>query len=304
MPENCNSTASGSNSRDKVCIHTNKVYDACKEKDCLEDLRVYLTRDGQEVADRAISIKVKSAEILWVYSDIEAVPFNRGYYTIDLKYFFKIGLDIFTGNGRPTFVEGLAAFSKKTILYGSEGNAKIYTSRYKPADYDIIESVKSNLPKVVIEVVDPITLNAKFVDKDSDCCGCDCDCDISAIPSEISRCFDDDLVVSGNNRIVYVTLGIFTIVKLERYVQLLIPVCDFCIPNKDCIDSTDEDPCRIFDRITFPVDEFFPPQDQANEAYGSWCKPNSGAGNAGTETKCEQRCRTCNNDSSRGNNCR
>ena len=299
MPENCNSSVSGSNIRDKVCIHTDKVYDACKEKDCLEDLRVYLTRSGQETAERAISIKVKSAEILWVYSDVEAVPFNKGYYTVDLKYFFKIGLDIFTGSGRPTYVEGLSTFSKKTILYGSEGNAKIYTSRYKPADNDIAESVKTNLPKVVVEVVDPITLNAKFVDKESECCNCDCD--ITTIPGEISRCFDDDLVVSGALRTVYVTLGIFTIVKLERYVQLLIPVCDFCIPNKDCIDSTDEEPCKIFDRITFPVDEFFPPQDQANEAYGSWCKPNSGAGNAGTETKCEQRCRnSCCNDSAKG----
>ena len=304
MPENCNSAVQGSDSRDKVCIHTDKVYDACKEKDCLEDLRVYLTRSGQEVADRAISIKIKTAEILWVYSDVEAVPFNKGYYTVDLKYFFKIGLDIFTGSGRPTYVEGLATFSKKTILYGSEGNVKIYTSRYKPAENDVAESVKTNLPKVVVEVVDPITLNAKFVDPDQNCCCC-CDCDVSAIPSEITKCFDDDLVVSGNSRIVYVTLGIFTIVKLERCVQLLIPVCDFCIPNKDCIDSTDEEPCRIFDRITFPVDEFFPPQDQANESFGTRCKTNSGAGNNGTEQNCGQCVKTnCSCNSARGNNCR
>lgn len=296
MPDNCNSVSSNKH-MDKVCIHTDKVYDACKEKDCLEDLRVYLTRCGQEVIDRAINIKIKSAEILWVYSDVEPVPFNKGYYTIDLRYFFKIGLDVFTGCGRPTYVEGLATFEKKTILYGSEGNAKIYTSKYKPADYDVIESVKSNLPKTVVEVVDPIALNARFVDKQNCCNSC---CDVSSIPSEICRCFDDDLVVSGNERIVLVTLGIFTIVKLERYVQLLIPVCDFCIPNKECIESTDEDPCSIFERITFPVDEFFPPHEENPDQFNNWCKEKKNE--CVTECTCTTKCKNISGNT--GSECR
>lgn len=258
---NCNNNCNSLNSlKDKVCIHTDKVYDACKEKDCLEDLRVYLTRCGQEIVDRAINIKVKSAEIIWVYSDVEAVPFNRGYYTVDLKYFFRIGLDVFTGVGRPTYIEGLATYDKKIILYGSEGNAKIYTSKYKPRDIDVMESVKTNVPRSVVEVVDPIALNAKIVDKD-DCC-CACPVDIAAIPNEICQCFDDDLVIAGNARSVFVTLGIFTIVKLERNVQLLIPVYDYCVPEKECEGSTDEDPCSIFRRLSFPTEEFFPPNEQ------------------------------------------
>ena len=54
-----NNSCSNSTIRDKVCIHTDKVYDACREKDCLEDLRVYLTRSGQEIADRAINVKIR-----------------------------------------------------------------------------------------------------------------------------------------------------------------------------------------------------------------------------------------------------
>ena len=252
--------------KDKVCIHTDKVYDACREKDCLENLRVYLTRCGQEIVDRAINIKIRSAEIIWVYSDVEAVPFNKGYFTIDLKYFFKVTLDVFCGVGRPTQVEGLATFDKRIILFGSEGNAKIYTSKYKPNDSDVMESVKSNLPKSVVEVVDPIALNAKFIDK-PDCHHHHhgCEMDISSIPSEICRCFDDDIVVSGGDRRVYVTLGIFTIVKLERNVQLLIPVYDFCMPEKECVGSTDEDPCSIFKKLCFPVDEFFPPSNSVSD---------------------------------------
>ena len=278
-----------SNNMDKVCIHTDKVYDACKEKDCLEDLRVYLTHSAQGIIERAISIKVKNAEVLWVYSDVEPVPFNKGYYTIDLRYFFKITLEVYTGCGRPTTVEGLSTFEKKTILYGSEGNAKIYTSKYKPAGYDVIESVKSNLPKTVVEVVDPIALNARIAEKEKCCCNC---CDVSSIPSEICGCFDDDLIVSANSRVVLVTIGIFTIVKLERYVQLLIPVCDFCIPNKECLDSTEEDPCSIFERITFPVDEFFPPNEDTSAQFNNWCKKNDKEGTCTTSnniSKCNCR---------------
>ncbi len=32
------------------------------------------------------------------------------------------------------------------------------------------------------------------------------------------------------------------------------------VPNKECIASTEENPCELFDAIEFPVDEFFPPQ--------------------------------------------
>lgn len=295
MPENCNPISAGNAVTDKVCIHTDKVYDACKEKDCLEDLRVYVTRNAQEIVDRAVSVRIKSAEVLWVYTDVEAVPFNKGYYTVDLRYFFRISLDIFTGNGRPTSVDGLATFNKKTILYGSEGNVKIFTSNYKPSAYDNLATLKSNLPKTVVEVVDPIALNAKIVDKECSCCDCDCTCDVTSIPSEICRCFDDELVVSGNTRNILVTLGIFTIVKLERYVQLLMPVCNFCIPTKECTQqSADEDPCSIFDRITFPIDEFFPPNDQTNEAFCNKCTNNSVAGNSNTGKCCcnnENRCR-------------
>ena len=70
MADKCNPNGNNSSIRDKVCIHTDKVYDACKEKDCLEDLRVFLTVCGQEIVDRAINVKFRKAEIIWVYTDV------------------------------------------------------------------------------------------------------------------------------------------------------------------------------------------------------------------------------------------
>ena len=53
------------------------------------------------------------------------------------------------------------------------------------------------------------------------------------------------------------------IVQLERDVQMMIPVYDFCLPDKECTSSgssATDDPCELFRRIKFPVNEFFPPR--------------------------------------------
>jgi hypothetical protein len=72
--------------------------------------------------------------------------------------------------------------------------------------------------------------------------------------------FDDSLVFGGDAKRVFVSLGIFSIIKLERKTQLMIPCYDFCVPQKECVGSTDDSPCDLFERIDFPVDEFFPPE--------------------------------------------
>ena len=74
--------------REAVCIHTKKIFDSCKDKDCIEDLRVYPTRGCQEVIDRAVSVKAGCAELLYAYIDVEPVTFNRGFYTVDVRYFY------------------------------------------------------------------------------------------------------------------------------------------------------------------------------------------------------------------------
>ena len=55
----------------------------------------------------------------------------------------------------------------------------------------------------------------------------------------------------------------FSIVQLQRDVQMMIPVYDFCLPDKECTAGScgsTEDPCELFRRIKFPVNEFFPPR--------------------------------------------
>ena len=91
------------------------------------------------------------------------------------------------------------------------------------------------------------------------------------VPDAIKELFDEPLVIAGGQRQLFVTLGQFSIVRLERDVQLVVPVLDYAIPCKECCDSPGggEDPCEMFSRIPFPTAQFSPtgcddpePQDQ------------------------------------------
>ncbi len=232
----------------------------CIDKDCLEDLRVYLTRSSQAIIDKAINVKCRKAELIWVFIDVESVSFNRGFFSVDVKYFYRITADAFCGVRMPVQVTGLATFDKRVILFGSEGNAKIFSSAANLSGVDPQIIRRANMPVAVVEVVDPICLNVKMVD------ACDCrpkhgcgECDLCDVPECVGCCFDDDLVLGGEEKRLYVTLGQFSIIRLERDTQLVIPSYDFCMPEKECVGSSDDNPCELFRKIKFPVDEFFPP---------------------------------------------
>ena len=242
--------------REAVCIHTKKIYDSCRDKDCIEDLRFYPTEAGQEVLNHAMSVKGGKAELLYTYIDVEPVVFNRGFYTVDMRYFYRVTLTAYCGSPRPVEVEGLCVFDKRVILFGSEGSAKIFSSQTKIDGLDRQGIERSNMPTAVVEAVDPIVLDVKLVE----CCEhrC-CDCDVCEIPPCVCQCFCGELTMGDDCRRVFITLGQFSIVRLERDSQLLIPVIDYCLPEKECTGGCSEDPCELFSNICFPVGEFFPP---------------------------------------------
>ena len=93
-------------------------------------------------------------------------------------------------------------------------------------------------------------------------CDCKCGDDMPVqVPAAIAEFFEDDLVLAGERRRLYVTLGQFSIVRLERDAQLIVPVLDYSIPTKECCDTpgySAEDPCEMFSRIPFPETQFVP----------------------------------------------
>lgn len=263
--------------KEAVCIQVEKIYDSCKEKDCIEDARVYF-KDPDRVnwiVNHAINVKARRAEVAKVFTDVEEVPFKRGFYTVDIKFFIKVILDFFvprmTGGIKIITVPGIVLFDKKVILFGSEGNVKIFKSHFVENgldDHGDAALQQDNLPIAKVEVAEPIALNARIAEVLENADDDDCD---RVVPKVVSSLLDTvdfdetDLAADDARHIVIarrvlVTIGLFSIVKLARMVQLLIPAFDFCVPNKKCVASTDEDPCELFETIDFPIDEFFPPQ--------------------------------------------
>ncbi len=106
----------------------------------------------------------------------------------------------------------------------------------------------------VVEVLDPMVLGSKVCQV----CGAE-PCSVS-IPADVMAVFGDDLVLGGDKQRLYVTLGQFSIIRLERPAQLIVPVLDYAIPTKECCADPGcaEDPCALFDKVPFPAEAFTP----------------------------------------------
>jgi len=234
--------------KEAICVDISRVYDSCSDKDCLEDLPVLFTDQAQPYIDQAVNLKIRDVSVARVFLEVEPVTFNRGFYSVDMTFFFDICLNVYTiGCAQPVIVHGLASFTKKVILYGSEGNVRVFRSDDPYSN----ECENTDMPRASVQTVDPIALSCKLVE-------CPSLCECPAIPQCVACRYDGSFVQPGS-RSVCVTLGLFTIVQLERQVQMLVPAYDFCIPDKECVSTTD-DPCELFKKIKFPVDAFFPPK--------------------------------------------
>lgn len=242
--------------KEAVCIDAGKVYDSCCDRDCLEDLRCYFNVEDQELVSNAINVRLRNAEVLNVIVDVEQVNFNRCFYTCELTFYFLIDLDVYTtGNTLPTEVKGISCFKKRVILYGGEGNAKIFSNITSFGEIDTQQISTTNLPRCVVQTVDPVPLSATIrrVDNENDV--------ICGFPENIEEIIGGDIVINlpDDSNTVYVTLGLFTVVQLIRNVQMLVPVYDFCIPEKHCDNNCNPvTPCDVFSKIEFPTIDFFP----------------------------------------------
>ena len=144
-----------------LSIHTRKITDSCRDKDCIEDLRVYLTVGSQDQLETAASVRVRSADLLDAYIDVEPVAFDGHHYCIDVTFYYRVLADAVVGCNRPTTLYGLACFSKRAVLCGEDSRAHIFTSDTRLGQMDGTSIPSSNLPTAVVEVTDTNSQNTK-----------------------------------------------------------------------------------------------------------------------------------------------
>ena len=255
--------------RDMVCIDTYRVLDSCRDKDCFEDVKVYLTCTGQDIIDHTNVIRAKGAHVLWSYIDMDTVPFNRGFYQLNIRIYVKLSFEACVCPGNVQEFDGIAVVEKRVILFGSEGNVSVFKSESQPGGFCACQngcrqSRSTNLPVAVLETVDPIILSTKIVEPRRACCTC-C-CAVEEIPENVSCMCGGALVDSGNGNTLVCSLGFFCVVRIERPAQYLIHGVEYCVPEKECVMPSEDDPCSLFRKMAFPTEEFCPPNTIAQRS--------------------------------------
>ena len=107
-----------------VSIDSMRILDSCRDKDCFEDTRVFLTDFGEEVICRAGSIRVRSTEVVCCNILTDPVQFNRGFYQVTVRFYVKVVLEACVCGGKSQEIEGVCVCEKKVVLYGSEGSVR------------------------------------------------------------------------------------------------------------------------------------------------------------------------------------
>ncbi len=243
--------------KEAVCIDAGRVYDSCCDRDCITDMRVFFSAADCVTVNNAVSVKLRKATVADVNIDVEPVAFNKGYYSCDLTFSFLVEVDAYSEpHSCPLTLTGMCFYTKKAILYGSEGNIKTFTNEYSANEECCKNKTISgtNSPKCVVSCVEPIALSARLGALhtcDDHCCVPSCVCK--------KHCECIDFSDQSSEKAVFVTLGLFTVIQLIRNVQMLVPVYDFCIPENSSTDDCDT-PCDVFRKISFPMDDFFPPR--------------------------------------------
>ena len=101
----------GANFKEAVCIDTNRVYDSVSDKNCLEDLQVTFPDEAQSIVNNCCSLKLKEVEVENVYMDVEPIPFNKGFYTVDITFFFQATFEAQMPGMSCTTLTGVTTFT-------------------------------------------------------------------------------------------------------------------------------------------------------------------------------------------------
>ncbi len=260
MSENRN-TMSGlfQDNRGMVCIDTNRVLDSCRDRDCFENTRVYLTSFGEEILANGSNIRARSANILWAYVGVNEVPFNCGFYQVTIRYYVGIEFEACLGVGRSQTFKGLAVLEKEVILYGGEGSVTTFTSEpendYCSRNYS---NRGTNDPVATVETIEPIVLGTKITEPGCHCNNCCGGCgDCNEFPRITNDFLCGEISNCDNAPRLYITFGLFSVIRITRPAQLLVQATDYSVPDKECVAATnDENPCATFERMPFPINRF------------------------------------------------
>ncbi len=259
MPENRFPCGLGNQAgRDLVCIETNRILDSCRDRDCFENVRVFLTDFGNEIIEHTGSVRVCDSELISANIAIDSVRFNRGFYTVNIKFFVKLTFEACVGGHAEQF-DGVAVLEKSVVLFGGDNHISTFRStQNSSADYCAMPepcACTKNLPTAVVDVVEPIILGARVMETKSEChCCCCAACDVpSTVSCRVNGILNDG---DGCRKYLAVSIGLFSVVRIVRPGQFLVNATEYSVPDKECVSPENDDPCCVFQSMPFPTAEF------------------------------------------------
>jgi len=240
-----------------VVIDTYQVFDSCRDRDCFEDVRVYLDDIGQSIIEHTSQVRTKSAHICSSQISVEPVQLSRGFFRVNVRFFVKLELEACLCPGKPQCFAGIAVVEKSVVLYGGEGSVHVFRSGAVSDSFCSVPTcgeMSDNLPIAVVETVDPVILGTKVAEELSCCCSCCCSC--CDIPAAVKSCVGE--LTDEGSRYLAVSLGFFSVIRIERPEQYLVNAVEFSVPDKECCVTDTGSPCDAFRKMAFPIDEFAP----------------------------------------------
>jgi hypothetical protein len=252
-----NVESSSSRKLREECIIALKIYDSCRQQDCLTEKQIGPARSAEHVCigddhihegdiidppDNAASVTIdflKVKKIIIV--DKKPNPFKNGFWDIDLKYVFEYRLTFREADGTVIgCIRANSIFNKRLTLFGSVGSDLAFsTDLFKPFGDNTIDSE----PFIMTEAK-AVALNAELNHGRHNHRG-------------TSEKDHYDQPKPANE--VLVTIGLFSIIKLFRIVNLTVESKGFCVPE-ECEEISPQNPCEFFEKLDFPLDIFAPPQ--------------------------------------------
>lgn len=233
------------------CVISLKVYDFCRLQECLtpemigparaaaDSTYCGITVDAGDIIrppEGAASVSVENLKAKQAIIISKAPnPFRAGYWDIEIKYIFCYRLVFRDVNGDELCsVMAQSSFNNRMTMFGSTATETLVST-------DLLASGGNSAdmeadPFVLIESKG-VALAAEIDFKH--CC-----------------CDDTDPL---DDATIDVTIGLFSIVKLFRLVNLVVESKGFCIPE-ECEDVSAVDACEFFESLDFPMDIFAPPQ--------------------------------------------
>jgi hypothetical protein len=241
------------------CIIAFKVYDSCRQQNCLTEKElgparaaecILLGPDHINEGDiirppshaAAVTIdKLRVKKIMIVNK--EPNSFRNGFWDIDIKYVFEYRLTFREADGCPIgSVKANSIFNECVTLFGSiDSDTVIATDLFR----EVCESKTLDSDPFIMAEAKSVGLGAQIRHHCRHHGGRH-----EGPESEGGR---------HDRGVVEVTIGLFTIIRLFRIVNLLVESKGFCIPE-ECEERCPLNPCEFFESLDFPMDIFSPPQ--------------------------------------------